>query len=257
MKGIFTETLIEYLDRRQHWLMFFVTAVAAGIIYFAVAEKKELVENEISSQSALVQSAASGLGNFMTVLMILSIISAAFVVARMARKGRIEFYLSKPITRSSLYYGKMISLILIYSTLITLCGSIVAGTLSFQQVMPFSSSIFVVIMGLAAFLVWFSVIAFVGLITRSVSMCLTVFGGLWFIQLLLKHRAELGIEQKIFQMPVDALYYILPKTSEMSGISLELATGIQTINYLPIFTSLMLAGALIYGASIQFNKRDF
>jgi hypothetical protein len=193
----------------------------------------------------------------MTVLMTLSVISIIFLIPRISRKGRIEFYLSKPITRSTLFYGKVISLSAIYSAMIVLCGSIVAGVLAVQDVLPVSKSIYIVLMGMAAFLVWFAIVSFTGFLSRSLSMCFTVFAGVWIIQLLLKHRSELGIEQKAYQLVLDALYYILPKTSEMSMISVQLATGAEISNFLPVFTSLVLAGILIYTSHTLYCRRDF
>lgn len=257
MKGIFTETLIEFFDRRQHWLFLLVTAVASGIIYFATSEKIELVKNEISSQASLVQSASSGLSNFITAIVILSIISIVFLIPRMSRKGRVEFFLSKPITRSSLFYCKVISLVLIYTTMIIICGGVVAGVIQFLGALEFSKSVYIIIMGLGGFLAWFAMITFLGVMSKSVSFSLLTFSGLWVLQLLLKHRTEWGIEQSVARLVLEFFYHILPKTSEMTGISVGLATDAEIANFLPVFTSLLLAGILLYSSFSFFSRRDF
>ncbi len=257
MKGIFTETLIEFFDRRQHWLFLLVTAIASGIIYFAVREKLELVQNEISSQASLVQSASSGLGNFITAIVLLSIISIVFIIPRMSRKGRIEFYLSKPITRTSLFYSKVLSILIIYSTLILFSSALVAGVIHFMGALEFSKSVYIILMGLGAFLAWFGVITFLGNMSKSVSFSLVTFAGLWVAQLFLKHRTEWGIEQSVAKLVLEFFYHILPKTSEMTGISVGLATGASVGNLLPVFTSLLLAGILIYSSLSFYSRRDF
>ncbi len=257
MKGIFRETLIEFFGRRQHWLLLLVTVMAVAAIYYAVNDKIELVQNEISSQNSLILSASSSLSNLMTVLVMLSVVSTIFLIPRLLLKGRVEFYLSKPITRSTLFYGKVISLITIYGFMISMCGTLAAGVLAYLGVLSFSGSVYILVTGLAAFLVWFSVISFTGFLTKSVPLCFTVLGGFWVIQLLLKHRAEWGIEQNIARFALDFFYQILPKTSEMSGLSVQLASGVGTANYLPAFTSLALAGLLLYSAHTVFIRRDF
>jgi len=257
MKGIFTETIIEFIDRKQHWLFLLVTAIASAIIYFAVSDKLELVKNEISSQASLLQAASSSLNNFVTVIVMLSVVSIMFLIPRISRKGRVEFYLSKPITRTKFFYGKVISLFAIYCTMILLCGMLVAGVLHYLKALTFSGSAYIVVIGLASFLVWFSIISFTGFMTKSVSISFAAFGSLWMMQLFLKHRSEWGIEQKFVQLILDTFYYILPKTSEMSSISIQLATGGMTVSYLPIFTSLLLAGMLFYASMSAFGRRDF
>lgn len=257
MKGIFTETLIEFLDRRQHWSFLLVTAVASAIIYFAVNEKLELVKNEISSQASLLQSASSGLSNFVTVIVMLSILSIVFLIPRLSRNGRIEFYLSKPITRTSLFYGKIVSLLVIYGAMILFCGMLVGGVLHFLGALAFTKSIYIIVMGSAAFLAWFAVITFVGIMTGSTSATVVAFAGLWVVQLFLKHRTEWEMEQSGARLVLDFFYHIIPKTSEMAGLSVQLATGAQTVDYLPILTSLILSGILIYSSLSFFRRRDF
>jgi len=133
----------------------------------------------------------------------------------------------------------------------------VAGVLSALNVLAFSNAVYIIFTGLVSFLVWFVVVSFIGFQLRTIPMCLTVFGGLWAIQVLLIHRKEWGIENSIAKLAVDALYHILPKTSEMSVISVQAALGAESANYLPVFTSLLLAGILLYTSHSVFNRRDF
>ena len=257
MKGILTEAYFEFIDRKQHWLFLAITAVAGVIIYFAVTEKQKLVQNEMSSQASLLQSASYSLGNFVTVIVLLAVISSIFLFPRLLRLGRIEFYLTKPITRAELFSSKIISHWAIYGITILFCSSIIAAELSALGALPLGSSAYVLVTGLAVFLVWFSVVSFTGFLTKSVSISFATLTVLWVGQLLLKHRTEWGIEQWSVRYVIDFFYYILPKTSEMSALSVELATGGAYLNYLPILTSLALAGFLIYTANSLFCRRDF
>ena len=257
MNGIFTETLIGFLDRKQHWLFLMITAIAGVVIYFAVSEKLKLVQNEISSHGSLLHSASNSLSNFVTVIVLLAVISSIFLFPRLLRKGRIELYLSKPITRSELFNCKIISHWAIYSFTILFCGSIIAVELTLLRALPIAGSVYILATGLAVFLVWFSVISFTGFLTKSASLSFAALAVLWIGQLLLKHRSEWGVEQQLVQYGLDFFYYILPKSSEMSAISVGLATGGANLSYLPIFTSLVLAGILMYTANSLFCRRDF
>lgn len=257
MRGIFAETIVEFFDRRQHWLLLFVSLVAMSIIYMAVSEKIELVENDITTQSVLVQSAVNSFSIFMTVISALAVASIVFLIPRIAQKGRVEFYLSKPITTSTLFYGKLISIGFIYGIFILFCGAMVAGELVFLKVIGIADSFYVVLIGFAVFFVWFSVTSFVGFVTRSVSMSFAAFAIIWVAQLFLKNRASWSGEQIVIKYVSDVFYYILPKSSEMSAISVQLASGGLPANYLPVFTSMVLAGILIYASSIAFTRRDF
>jgi len=257
MKGIFTETVIEFLDRKQHWLLLLVTAIAAVVIYFAVKDKLDMVRSEITSQASLVQSASNSLSNSLTVVVLLSVLSTVFFIPRISRKGRVEFYLSKPITRQQLFLGKVISLWVIYSFMVLFCGTLVAVELSVLNALSLRSAFYILIMGAAAFTVWFSVTSFIGFWSKSVSISISTFAVVWLAQLLLKNRTSWTMEQRIFQYVLDTVYFILPKTSEMSGISVQLATGTAVSNFLPVFTSLFLAGVLIYSSMSVFIRRDF
>ncbi len=248
---------MEFFDRKQHWLILLVTAVSSAIIYFAVSGQVELVKNEISSPASLVLSASHGLSNFVTALVMLSVVSIIFLFPRLARKGRVEFYLSKPITRSTLFYGKVISLSLIYGLMILMGGAAAAGVLHFLGALPLSASAYILVLGAAAFLVWLSVVSCVGLLTKSVPISLAAFAVIWIVQLFLNHRSEWGIEQRVVQLTLNAFYYLLPKTSEMSDLSVQLAMGAEAANFLPLFTSLALAGMLTYYSKSVFCQRDF
>jgi hypothetical protein len=192
-----------------------------------------------------------------TVIVLLAVISSIFLFPRFLRKGRIEFYFSKPITRSELFYSKIISHWAIYSCMILFCSSFIAAELFALGALPLEGSVYILTVGLAVFLVWFSVISFTGFLTKSVPISFAALAVLWVVQLLLKHRSEWGVERRLVKYGLDFFYYILPKTSEMSAISVGLATGGVDPNYLPIFTSMVLAGILIYTTNSLFCRRDF
>ncbi len=257
MKAIFTETLIEFFDRKQHWLLLVITAFAGAIIYLAVGKGLELVQKGVSSKTSLLQSGSNSLGNFVTVIVLLAVVSITCLIPRLMKKENIEYFLSKPITRSMFFYGKIVSYWAIYSGFILFCGALIAAELSILGALSFSGSVYILGIGMAAFLVWFSVISFIAFQTRSVSTSIAALGFLWASQLFLLGRSQWGVKLGGIQYALDFFYYILPKTSEMSAISVGLAAGGSGLNYMPILTSTALAFILIYSANSQFVRRDF
>ncbi len=257
MMAILVETLIEFLDRKQHWFFLIITAVAGAMIYLAVGEGLELVQKEVSSQASLLLLGSKSLSDFVTVIVLLAVTSITFLIPRLSQKENIGFFLSKPISRSIFFYGKIFSCWAIYSGLILFCSSIIAAELSILKALPLSGSIYILAMGLAAFFVWFGIISFIGFLTKSVSAGIVALGFLWVAQLFLLGRSHWGAKLGFIQYALDFFYYILPKTSEMSGISVMLASGGSGLSYFPILTSMALAGILIYTANSLFCRQDF
>lgn len=257
MIAILIETLIEFFDRKQHWFFLVITGVAGAMIYLAVGEGLELVQKEVSSQALFLQLGSNGLSDFVTVIVLLAVTSIISLIPRLLQKENIGFFLSKPISRPMFFYSKIFSCWAIYSGIILICSSIIAAELSMLGALPLSGSVYILAMGLAAFFVWFGTISFIGFLTKSVSIGIAALGFLWVAQLFLLGRSQWGAKLGFIQYALDFFYYILPKTSEMSGISVMLASGGSGLSYLPILTSMALAGILIYTANALFCRHDF
>ena len=73
------------------------------------------------------QAFVSSFGSFLSLLVFLTVIGTAGFMPGMLSKGRAEYFLSKPVSRTRLYLQKVISLWLVYGAAIVLAGVVIVG----------------------------------------------------------------------------------------------------------------------------------
>lgn len=255
--GILRETVSEFFDRKQHWLFLLITATALVAMLLGVTKKSELIINKLETQAALYQFGSDSLNLFIAFMVLVAVASTVSTFSRMSKKGRVEFYLSKPITRNSLFFNKLISIYVVFAVTICAMGIIAAAELFALGALPPLNAVYILVINLAILAVWMSVTSFVGIYTKSVSYSLAVAVILWSGQLVLKGRSGWSIEQPLIRYLIDSVYYLLPNTAEIGEIGIQISSGVAVTNWLPCFTSLALAVLLIYSGSRIFNNRDF
>lgn len=195
-----------------------------------------------------------GLGLF------LSIFSTSSFIPNMLEKGSIDLLLSKPVSRTQVILGKffggtMVVFINIAYLIVGLWfllgikfGSWNAGFLLSIPVITF------------AFSTLYSMIILIGVVTRSsvLAMMLSYLIFIVFSPLLAaRENIYMLIENKIAQFVIDAIYYIIPKTTELGSIMADVATGYGIDDFQPIITSFLFIILTIYLSITIFSKKDY
>lgn len=194
--------------------------------------------------------------------LLLAIFSSASFIPNMMEKGNIDLLLSKPISRDQLLLGKYLGgiLVVFINILLLVIGTWLIVSLKFSY-WNFSF-LYVSITISFAFAVLYSLIVLFGILTRSsiLGMMLAYFIFIILSPLLFAYWKEFRnvVESEVLKTFLDGLYYIIPKTSEITGlITMNLAAGKGVTEYQPILTSLIFL-ILSIGFSIYlFRKKDF
>ena len=255
--GIFKETLLEFFDRKQHLAGIAVTVLALLLIYLGVSKRLELVDNNLETAANITVFAIGALQTFVSLMVLLAAVSTVLLFTKLSRKGSVEYYLSKPITRGSFFFSKLFSIYFIYAIALTALCSMVGIELVGLGVISPEQLGYVLALNLLSFAIWMSVVLFVGILTKSVTYCVVSLAAVWVGQLVLKGRESWNAGEQFGRYMLDTIYYILPNTSEIGQIALLLAAGETVSNWLPVMTSLVLLSALIYTSKSRFQRVDF
>ncbi|MCK5077685.1 MAG: ABC transporter permease [Calditrichia bacterium] len=170
--------------------------------------------------------------------------------------GTIDLLISKPLSRMQIFLGRYAGAIVIvafnifYLIIFTwLVISFKTGIWNFSFLL---SGIIIVI----TFAVLYSLMAFLGLITTSGAFSLMITYLILFFSPLLLQRDNIYalLSNKIYGYLLDGLYYILPKTAQLSIITQNVVNGTPVSSWMPLWSSILF-GVGITGISVLIFKR--
>jgi len=199
-------------------------------------------------------------------IMLFGIFGIAGLIPSMLEKGKIDLFLSKPLTRGELLMARSIgavsgiSINLIYFFLgIWLIFGLRIGVWHWGFL---SSVIYVII----AFFCYYSVVAIVGLITRSTGFSILLAFLFSIISWGLEKR-EQGLyviwDNSIYHRLLDGLYYLTPQLSAMlensTRIVGEMPLMQQSVEFtiIPFVYSLLATSLLYFLAVLYFSRQDY
>lgn len=261
MNGILQDTLAELIDRKMLFI-YGVISLIGGFMFWMIGS----MEVNITTQGMDPAEVYEALGNpilralnaFSYVIVFMTVMATAGLFPNMLVKGTADFFLSKPVSRTRLFLGRLFSIWVVYGSLLVVC-------IAFQIVVAsIASDIFtidlvylVAVHGLGL-LVWLSITALVGIISGSAGVGIMAAFGVWLGQLILSEHDKVSflIDSELVQNIFTACYYIFPKTDEISNLALNLAMD-SSVDFMPLWTSLLTAAGLIWIGTILFNRKDY
>lgn len=262
MRGITRDTLAEMFDRKVIWLFIGLTVIAMLVIAASRSLSVNIQANGMDLNSAkdqVTEIAMGSLAAFVSLLIFIAVMASASAIPHMLERGRADYYLSKPVSRRTLFLSKLASVWAVYGGVIVVACIAVFGTVSIVHGF-FDGRVFL-LLAIAAleYLVWLSITFAAGILTGSTSMAIVSAFMIWIFQMILSGRE--GIKM-FFNSPwasriVDTLYYIMPKTGEMGEVGLNLATGQPIASWVSIWTSLLFGVVIVIGALIHFARKDY
>jgi ABC-type transport system involved in multi-copper enzyme maturation permease subunit len=201
-------------------------------------------------------------GTLGVLLLFLAIFSSANFISSMLEKGTVDLFLSKPISREQLLWGKFIGglVIFVINILIPVIGSWLIISLKFDYFnMNF---LWIIITYSFTFAVLYSIVILLGVMSRS------SFPGImtsYFIFIILSQllyfghkNAESLTSNTLVQSVIAAFYYIIPKTHELMGeITSNLISGKGIEDFQPVITSLLFLILMMVSGIYLFRKKDF
>lgn len=265
MRGLTRDTLIEMRDRKLFWLFIVVTAIA---VLAVVALRGSVESMRIEDAPPEVRDAFGTIANqivvgwtstFLSLLVFFTVLGTAGLIPSMLSRGRAEFYMSKPISRSKLLLGKLFGIWAVYGAMIVLGGLLIISLIASLYDMFLPGVYFVLLESLVALFVWLSITGLVGVATGSSALAITTTFGVWLAQFGLQYREHLYqlTDSKAVQVALDTLYYILPKHSQYGDLFVSLSVGKPVADWMPLWSSLLFALVLYAAALWTFRRKDY
>ena len=261
MKGIVSDLIAEVLDRRIIWVYVFLAVVGVLAVFGARAVDIQIKGQNIDltgEESILSQPLLHGYNIFAYILVFLSVLATAGIIPSMMARGRIDFYLSRPLSRAQLLLARLGGIWIVYGALIAVVVLIQSLT-AWVVLGQFSAHVFTVLaIQLLAFAIWLSITGTAAVMSGSQAMSLMAAFVLWVLQYLLSYHdfIKQWVDSRPIVALVEVLYYIVPKTGQMSDLGVALAAGGQH-TWLPLVTSLLFAAVMLIVAVAVFRRRDF
>jgi ABC-type transport system involved in multi-copper enzyme maturation permease subunit len=270
---------IRELFAKKIIISFFGLSVLAVLIFGLVMNSSATMDLSISTQN---QSYSSGTGQqdvdqvltFMQAGMMwsvfilglfISMFATAGLIPDLVRKGNIDLFLSKPISKFQLLTGKYLGAVFIVAANITFL------IFSFWIIMGLRFSywnpafLFSIISILIVFLAYYSIITLLGLLTKNsvLPLAVTFICAIVISPFLSAFVANSGgiaelAASAVFSGVVNVLYYIIPQSSDIiQGTGKLLIEPQAGLTYMPlVFTGIMAVG--YYALSVYtFYKKDY
>ena len=265
MRGITRETVVELVDRKMLWLFGGLTLITLFIVYLSGNIRGEIaIESSGPADLDTILGtpryfAAAVYGRVLWLLVFLAVLGTAGLVPRMLERGRAEYYLSKPNSRAAFLASRFLAIWIVYGLLVAVCAGAVAVAGAIVHETSIGGVVFLFVVHLLIMLVWLSITVTVGLLSRSATVALMAAFSVWVAQFLLSFHDRMGglVTSDVARTTVKLLYYVLPKTSQMAELAVNFAAGRPVETWLPLWSSLLFAGALLSAALWIFKRRDY
>lgn len=264
MNGILRDTLAELLDRKILYVFIGITAIA--VVATAATSSIDLrfqvtgpgdVGNTTSTflaGSAIVKL----FGGFLSLLVFLATMASANLIPHILEKGRVEFYLTKPLSRGGFLLKKFCAIWLTYGGIVSACGLIVYFVAALVHGVVDSRIVYLFGASLLNLFIWFSITAAVGVLTGSTPMAIMAAFIVWVGQTILAGHEAIGefIGSAAWKYVIDVLYYILPKPSALFDQASGLCFGQPVEDWIPLLSSILFSMAVFFSAVVVLRRKE-
>jgi len=189
----------------------------------------------------------------------LSVFASASLVSVMFEPGRIELLLSKPVSRTHLLLGRYLgNLAVVAANVSYLTGGawlifgLKTGVWGGGFLLSALCMIFV-------FAVLLAVIVLAAVVLDSAVVATMITFGILFAAAILAQRFSIErlLSSESSRQLVELLYYVLPKTSDISGIVWKLSVQEPVESWMPVWSSGLFGAAVLAAGIRHFQKRSF
>ncbi|MFZ5981528.1 MAG: ABC transporter permease [Candidatus Zixiibacteriota bacterium] len=265
MRGITRDCIVEMFDRKLIYVFAIVTVLALFIVLMTASFDTEIHVQTSGNMDMeevndmLGNPAMNGFSFFLFVLVFLAVLGTAGLMPSMLERGRADYYLSKPISRTSLFFSKFFGIFVVYGGVITLCGLIVYLAMGFMYNFFAAGVIYIILFALLNLFIWMSVTSFSGVVFGSNAIAIMSAFIVWVLQFLLDKREFMQelLRSKTFNYVTDSIYYIIPKTGALDNLALRLAVDRVIRDWVPLYSSVLFALVVIFATVTIFRKKNY
>ncbi len=261
MRGILSDTIAEMLDRKTIWIYSGITLVGVLVVIAMRALEMNFQMEGMNPQGLEGMQDYPRLwfyNKFMYYLVLLSVLLSAGSFPNMLTRGRVDYYLSKPLSRRRHLATKTAALWIVYGTLITVSMLVVGGIGGLTLGTFDIGLIYIILTNLLALFIWLTVTTLASVWAGSAPVSILAVFMIWLLQQVLSLHELFAklVDWPLIEKTVTVLYYIFPKTIQMSDSTLSLIMG-ASFDWMPLYSSIIFAFALFYIAIVLFNRKEF
>jgi ABC-type transport system involved in multi-copper enzyme maturation permease subunit len=268
--ALIRDTFREAFARRIFWGFF--GCCSALLLFLMFIMRIDVVQGAIatvtifgrSTPSADVQNLVQQTQSVIAMIlyfagMALSVFASAGLVASVFEPGRIELLLSKPVSRTHLLLGRYIGNVLVVAAniLYLVAGSwVIFGIKTNVWGAGFLVSSLCTIF---IFSVLLAVLVLVGVLWDSSAVAIMVTFAIMIVTPILAQKATIErlLSSEWSRVVVRVLYYVLPKTSDVSVIIRHMILNQPVESWMPVWST-ALFGVVVLGLGLwRFQRRSF
>lgn len=265
MRGITRDTLVEMFDRKLFYVFAAVTALSLLVVLLTGSFEMDMSIDTNGEMDAEMLNEMLGdpiirvFEFYLSFLVFLAVMGTAGLIPNILEKGRADYYLSKPLSRTALFLNKFFGILIVYGLTIMLSGVIIYAAVGLVHDLFNARIIYLFLFSMIAFFIWLSITAFAGVAFGSNAIALMSAFIIWILQKILAGREilEALTSSKIIKYIVDTLYYIIPKTGGISDIAIKLTAGRPVNDWMPFYSSFLFALALLYVTIVIFKLKNY
>ena len=268
--ALIRDTFREAFARRIFWgfagcstalLAFLVFILRIDVVAGAIATVTIFGNTKPSTDvQTLVQQTQSVIAMILYFVgMALAVFASAGLVAAVFEQGRIELLLSKPVSRTRLLLGRYVGNLLVVAANIaylTLGSWIIFGLKTgIWGAGYLYSSVFTVFI----FAVLLAVIVLVGVLWESAAVAIMVTFGIMVIAPIVAQRSTIErlLSSEWSRDVLYALYYVLPKTSDISVIIRHVILNQPVDSWIPVWSTALFGAVVLAAGILHFRRRSF
>lgn len=230
--------------------------LAAGTLFGHALElrgRAPAIEQVVATGESAFAGMLYGLGIF------LAVFATGSQVPHLIRRGTVDLYLTRPISRSHVLLGRFLgAATLVAANLTFLCGgvfiiiSLKTGVWN-PRFLTAAGMIFLVFMSFLGFMY------LVGVASGSTPLSIMLPYALYVLSMPLAahERIEAAMDSRFWASVVHSLYWVLPKTSEIGRDMVQTVVGHGGPSGLLLTTTAAFGGACLLGAVVLFNRKSF
>ena len=263
MRGITRDCLVEMLDRKLIYVFGIVTLITILVVLYSGSVELQMGMGGDMELSELNESMGNpimrGFGGYLSFLVFLAVLGTAGLVPSMLIRGRADYFLSKPLSRTSFLLNKLFGIWIVYGATILVCGIITYLAIVMVHGGFDWAVLYYLALPMISLFIWISITVFAGLTFGSQAISLMAAFIVWVMHTLLSQIRAFDeiLGSKIFSYVVDVLYYVLPKNAEFSDIASRLLVGRDVHSWMPLWSSVLFSVVLVYITLMIFKRRSY
>ena len=189
----------------------------------------------------------------------LSLFATSSLIPSMLDPGNIDLFISKPVSRVMIISGRFLGSVAIVAFNVFYMIIFSWLTISLKSGIWNVGFLYAALMIVLAFTILFTLMTFLGLLTKSGPFSLMLTYLILFFSPLLIQRDKIYalLSDKFYAYLLDGLYHFLPKTAELGQITGQLVRGAEVSDWLPLWSSLLFAVILFLLSGIIFQRKNF